>query len=300
MTRTNNFSKKKQQKKRNTSKCSPAFTTKFAYRLKSARENISKTQEEVAEEMRIECRTYQHYESATESNGRVPNLETVSNLSHILKCDITYLTGENEEDIFQKDTKNASEETELNYKTIEKIKKYPSEVKQLIDRLVLHTNGDNLLKLLNAVHAYSLESHNAYIKIDVPGADRFETYDIEEKLVNASPSNPLKDISKKMLKYSVSSTLDEILTDTYNDYIKDGNLLLRKRLEKEGAREKAAVKRVFEQKEAGIQLTTPEDFRLYYGNSIDNHEPTLNERYKQIDEKVSSLYKLYRESSKNS
>ena len=59
------------------------------------------------------------------------------------------------------------------------------------------------------------------------------------------------------------------------------------------------VKHVFEHPEAEIQ-PTPKDIRLYYGESIDNHTPDLNERYDQIDEEVSHLYELYKEPSQNS
>ena len=293
MTQTNKVDK------RNTSKCSNKFSFIFASRLKTAREHQNLTQEEVAEKLDIVWQTYQHYESLSKTNVRVPNLETVDKLSKILDCDITYLTGENEENEFRKNTQHASETTGLDYDTIDKIETYSPEVKQLIDKLVLHTNKDNLLKLLNAILAYSLHSHHAHIKIDVPGADIFETNDIEGKLVNYSPANPLNDISKKMLKYSVTSSLDEILTDTYNDYIDDGNSLLWERLKKRGDYEKAAVKNAFEKRETTLDLTV-EDIRLICGNCINNKNPTLDERYNQIDEEISHVYELYKESSKNS
>lgn len=293
MTQTNKVNK------RNTSKCSNEFSFIFASRLKTAREHQNLTQEEVAEKLDIVWQTYQHYESLSKTNARVPNLETVAKLSKILDCDITYLTGENEENEFKKNTQHASETTGLDYNTIDKIEAYSPKVKQLIDRLVLHTNKDNLLKLLNAILTYSLHSHHAYVKIDVPGADISETNNIEEKLVNYSPTNPLNDISKKMLKYSVTSSLDEILTDTYNDYIDDGNSLLWERLKKRGEYEKTAVKNAFEKRKTTLELTI-EDIHLICGNHINNNNPTLDERYNQIDEKISHDYELYKESYKSS
>lgn len=105
--------------KRNTSKCSSEFSFIFASRLKTAREHQNLTQEEVAEKLDIVWQTYQHYESLSETNVRVPNLETVDKLSKILDCDITYLTGENKEEEFKRDTQHAAETTGLQYETIE-------------------------------------------------------------------------------------------------------------------------------------------------------------------------------------
>ena len=73
---------------------------------------------EVAEKLDIVWQTYQHYESLSETNVRVPNLETVDKLSKILDCDITYLTGENKEE-FKRVTQHAAETTGLQYETIE-------------------------------------------------------------------------------------------------------------------------------------------------------------------------------------
>lgn len=95
-------------------------------------------------------------------NVRIPNLETVDKLSKILDCDITYLTGENEEKEFRKNTQYASETTRLDYNTIDKIEKYPPEVNQLIDRLVLYKNKDNVLKLLTAI-LFTLYTRIMYI-----------------------------------------------------------------------------------------------------------------------------------------
>lgn len=108
---------------RNSSKCSYKFSYIFASRLKEAREYRKLTQEEVADKLEISARTYQHYESLSESNIRVPNFEIVNELSKILDCDITYLTRENKDNEFKKDTQHASEITGLKYETIEILEK---------------------------------------------------------------------------------------------------------------------------------------------------------------------------------
>lgn len=279
--------------------CSFNFSNNFAKRLRTVRTYRGMTQKEIAELLGIETRTYQNFEADNSTTLRVPDFEIVCKISKLLNCDITYLAGENQENEFKKDTQHASETTGLEYNTVNRIEAYSPEVKQLIDRLVLHKNKDNLLKLLNAILTYSLHSHHAYVKIDVPGADIDETNDIEEKLVNYSPLNPLNDLSKKMLKYSVTSSLDEILTDTYNDYIDDGNSLLLERLKKRGEFKKVAVKNAFEKRKNTLDLTV-EDIRLICGNHISNNNPTLDERYNQIDKEISHAYELYKETSKNS
>ena len=90
-----------------------------------------------------------------------------------------------------------------------------------------------------------------------------------------------------------------ILTDTYNDYIDDGNSLLLERLKKRGEFKKAAVKKAFEKRKTTLDLTV-EDIRLICGNHISNNNPTLDERYNQIDKEISHAYELYKETSKNS
>lgn len=108
-----------EKRKRNTSKCSSDFAFIFATRLKTAREYAELSQDAIAEKLGIDCRTYQKYESLSENNNVVPNLEKVVELSLILNCDITYLTGENNENEFRRNTAAASKITGLNYKTIE-------------------------------------------------------------------------------------------------------------------------------------------------------------------------------------
>lgn len=150
MTRTN---KRNKERKRNTSKCSPEFAFMFAERLKIARKHAGLTQETVAEKLEIECRTYQRYESSSESDNVVPNLEVIVKLTQVLDCDITYFTGENKEDEFNRDTAAASETTGLNYKTIEILEAIKNSNKAdneeyinkcilfVLDFLLQHTSG---------------------------------------------------------------------------------------------------------------------------------------------------------------
>ncbi len=281
----------------NFSKCSYEFSYIFASRLKEAREYKELTQEEVADKLKISPRTYQHYESLSETNVRVPNLEIVSKLAKILDCDITYLTGENDEDVYEKDLASAAIEIGLKYTSTEKIKNYSHETKDLLDRMIMHLDGDNLLKLLQSIYIYSLEAHHSNVQLDVIGADHFETNEINAKLITYtnSPGSTLPDISKRMLKYAVTSALNEILTDTYNDYIEDGNALLKKRLNKKAEFEKKRCSFLLELRSRGEKLSLDELNFLLDNVWDDSPFPTESEIHKRIDEKYSHLYDLYKE-----
>jgi len=281
---------------RNSSKCSFEFSYIFASRLKKARECKKLTQEEVAGELEISVRTYQHYESLSETNVRVPNFEIVSKLAKILDCDITYLTGENDKDVYEKDLESAAKEIGLKYTSAEKIKNYSHETKDLLDRMITHLDGDNLLKLLQSIYIYSLEAHHSNVQLDVIGADHFQTNETNTKLIayTNTPGNTLPDISKRMLKYAVTSALDEILTDTYNDYIEDGNALLKKRLNKKAESEKKRCSFLLELRSCGRELSLDE-LNFLKDNDWNDTFPTELEIYKRIDEKYNELYDLYKE-----
>lgn len=104
-------------KKNNLSKCSSEFSFSFSIRLREARKYKKLKQEDVAEKLGIESRTYQHYEAFSESNARVPNLEIVSKLAKIFDCDIDYLVANQKE--LRKDTSIASETIGLKYDTVD-------------------------------------------------------------------------------------------------------------------------------------------------------------------------------------
>jgi len=227
-----------------------------------------------------------------------PSIEKLMNICELLDCDIDYFLTEQEE--FKKDVASAAIEIGLKYTSTEKIKNYSHETKDLLDRMIMHLNGDNLLKLLKSIYIYSLETHHSNVQLDVIGADRFQTNEINAKLITYtdSPGSTLPDISKRMLKYAVTSALDEILTDTYNDYIEDGNVLLKKRLNKKAEREKTRcsylLKKRAELKERGEELPNEELFFLLdvWG---DGPFPTESEIHKRIDKKYNDLYDFYKE-----
>ncbi len=85
--------------------------------------------------------------SVSESNMRVPNLEIVNELSKILDCDITYLTGENEEKGFRKDTKHASIVTGLDYDAVEILEKSKDITEP--SKIFEHYFGKRIVFLLN-------------------------------------------------------------------------------------------------------------------------------------------------------
>ena len=107
----------------NKSKCGEKFSYTFATRLRKARKHLNLTQEEVAELIGVQPRTYQHYEALSISNIRVPNFEIINKLSKVLDCDLSYFTGENDEDVYKKEIANAAEVAGVKYETIETLKR---------------------------------------------------------------------------------------------------------------------------------------------------------------------------------
>ena len=125
---------------------------------------------------------------------------------------------------------DAAKEIGLDDKSIKRLKKYPPEIKELLNKIILRSNGDDLLKLLQAIYTYALESQHSVIKLEIPETDLFETQDIENKLIGATSEigNTLPDISKRMLRYTATTVFDEILINTRNNYVEEGNALLTK------------------------------------------------------------------------
>lgn len=125
--------------------CSSEFMNTFAKRLKTVRTYREITQASMAEKLKIDTRTYQNYEADNTSNLRVPNLEIVREMADILDCDISYLTGDNNENEFKKDTLYASDTTGLEYKTIEILET----IKNTPKRDLTNYYDKNILFLLN-------------------------------------------------------------------------------------------------------------------------------------------------------
>lgn len=132
-------------KKRNISKSSWDFRYKFATRLRCAREHQKLTQSDVAGKLDITLQAYQNFESLSESNNREPKLEMVYKLSSILDCDIAYLMGENDDNIFRKDIANASEVTGLTNENIEKLNSLDNDNIEMLNILIGHNSFEGLL-----------------------------------------------------------------------------------------------------------------------------------------------------------
>lgn len=137
--------------------CSQSFSNTFAKRLRNIRTYRGITQEDMAEKLNIERRTYQNFEADNSTTLRTPNLELVCKISQILDCDITYLTGENKEKEYRKNLFSAAEVTGLEYKTIEILEALKNTTKRnleeyldkcilfLLDFLIQHIGGRYLL-----------------------------------------------------------------------------------------------------------------------------------------------------------
>ena len=216
----------------------------------------------------------------------------------LLNCEPGFLLGTQDEP--NRGTTDAASETGLNKKSIKHLKNYHPEIKRLLDKLILH-DGDNLLKMLQAVYTYALEAQHSVIRLEIPGADLFETQDTESKLIQATAEtgNTLPDISKRMLKYAATTAFDEVLLDTYDDYIEDGNALLKDRIDRNADNEKKKWDVINEKRKRGWNLT-PDELRILYGGTIDGDmhskidETFRTKMFEKIDKKAASLYSLYK------
>ena len=217
------------------------------------------------------------------------SISILLDICDLLDCEPGYLLGRQEE--YHRGIMSASAETGLNDESIRLIKHYPMEIKKLIDKLILN-GGDRLLKLLNAIHNYVLEAHHSIIRLEVKGSDLLSTQlDIEDKFIGATPNkgNTLPDISRQMLKYSATSTLDKILTDVYDQYIDEGNKLFKERLTKKGEIKKKRITKLIDDSK-WRKLRVEEIFFLQeYGNLNEN------EISDKVDEEINCEYNRYKE-----
>lgn len=207
----------------------------------------------------------------------------------LLDCEPGYLLGRQKD--YHRGIISASAETGLNDESIRLIKHYPMEIKKLLDKLIL-SGGDRLLKLLNSIHTYVLEAHHSIIRLEIKGSDSLTTQlNIEDKFIAATPNkgNTLPDISRQMLKYSVTSILDKILTDVYNQYIDEANKLFKERLTKRGEIKKKRITKLMRDRN-WRELTTEESVFLYEYNSM-----TENEISDKVDEEINYEYNRYKE-----
>lgn len=218
----------------------------------------------------------------------------VLHLCNSLGCDLDYFF--TDMDAPTHDLDFISKETGLYSETIEKICSYSPQIKELINRLILNSKEDNLLKLLQSIQTYALYAHHSVVNLDVTGASLHETQNIEDKLIAATSKkgNTLPDISKRMLRYTASTAFDEVLLDTYNDYIEDGNALLQNRINENTEVEKKRWTHIKENYKC-IQFS-PEDLQVLYCGAITNQIPSQEEAFKIIDENAKREYEQHKES----
>lgn len=220
------------------------------------------------------------------------SISIVLDICDLLHCEPGYLLGTQNE--YHRGTIDSAKELGLDDRSIKLIKEYPQGIKTLLNKLILHCKGDNLLKLLQAIHTYAIEAQHSLIRLEAPGADIFETQVIENKLIGAiaKNGNTLPDISKKMLRYTASTTFDEILLYAYDDYIDEGNSLLRERIEKNADLKKN--KWVHLKKESQWrELNFDEQIFLRFGK-IGESVPSAEEAFKRIDKNAVSEYERYK------
>lgn len=282
-------------------KSTEQFQNIFSERLKAAREKQGLSQEKLSEIIGISTRTYQKYESdelANDKNRSIPNFEIVVELckNENLDCDLTYLAGNGSLSDFKQSVKTSADYLGMKYDAVEKIQRYSPEIKQLLNNLILCSKGDNLLKLLEAIQAYAIYAHHSNVRLELPVADLYETHNVEDKLIGATSEigNTLPDISKKMLKYAATSTLDDVLTNIYNDYIKEGNNLLRKRLIKEFDLKKKRILHLIE--ECKWRKLTINEFAFINDYQVNDRYMTEKEISEILNEEMDKKYELYKES----
>lgn len=223
-------------KKENGSKCTLEFANTFANRLKKAREHTGFTQEEVAEYLNIDIRTYKKFETVLEPGNmkndpdrkgqRTPNFEQIKKLSEKLECDITYLSGDNEECEYRKDISAASDTTGLGYDTIsilEKIKNshkpdntdfFDRKILFLLDYLLNEFGGRYIL--WNLFH-YLFKEYSFMISSDGSGSNAIVLED-ESGIDERNVSLYVNEISEQTFYSNITTSVVKL-----KEYIKKTN-----------------------------------------------------------------------------
>lgn len=245
------------------------------------------TQDNLAEYIGVTPRTYQKYEAdelAHKSNKATPSLETIIKIADCLNCDIDYLVGRQDE--YRKATANAAEQLDLNYKSIEKLEKYPSEIKELLNRLILSQTGDNLLKLLKSINNYAVYGHNVFLELYDVSIDSRNT-ELEDEF-----EIPVidKEQSKEVLKRASTGVMRQVLDDAYDNYIPDSNLRLKERLSVRCKKEK---EQLLDLSGCSQVSSLSKEERIKLGEWTNWGELSNDEALKKIEQKYQSRYKMY-------
>ncbi len=212
------------------------------------------------------------------------DINVLYNICDLLNCDIDYLVGR--QDKFRKATAEVAEQLDLNYKSIEKLEKYPSEIKELLNRLILSQTGDNLLKLLKSINNYAVYGHNVFLELYDVSIDSRNT-ELEDEF-----EIPVidKEQSKEVLKRASTGVMRQVLDDAYDNYIPDSNLRLKERLSVRCKKEKEQFLNLSECPQVS---SLSKEERIKLGEWTNWGELSNDEALKKIEQKYQSRYKMY-------
>lgn len=225
------------------------------------------------------------------------NLNDLELLCCALDCDCSYLLDDSQ--IQNVNNKIVADYLGVDEAIVSSIKNYDDTTKGLLYKLISNSSCDNLKKLLQSIYIYSLEAHHANVRLDVVGADILQTQNVEDDLIGNTNTkkHTLPEISKKMLRYSVNSVLEEVLNSTYKDYVDEANTLLKERLNEKAEIEKKRCSRIYKKiYEGNKDMVTIDEWNLILGNKwTDNPIPTEEECHNRIDEKYNHFYDICKE-----
>lgn len=212
------------------------------------------------------------------------DVSVLYNICDLLNCDIDYLVGKQNE--FRKATAEIAGQLGLKYESTEKIEKYPSEIKELLDRVILNQTGDNLLKLLKSIHNYAVYGHNVFLELYDVSIDSRNT-ELEDEF-----EIPVidKEQSKEVLKRASTGVMRQVLDDAYDNYIPDSNLRLKERLSMRCKKEKEQFLNLSKCSQVS-SLSKEEQIKL--GEWTNWGELSNDEALKKIEQKYQSRYKMY-------
>ena len=250
---------------------------RYSKRSEFAAEYSAKYEEDIAETMKNWF-----------SGRSMPDAKVLCNISNVLDCDVDYLVGRQCE--YKRLTANVAKQLELDYESIEKIEKYPSEIKELLDRLILNQTGDNLLKLLKSINDYAVDGHNVFLQSYDASFDS-RNIELEDKF-----DIPVLDRerSKEVLKHASAGVMGQVLDSAYNDYVADANLLLKKRLDTRCRKEKERFLMLAENVSSIISNTE----KIELGEWTNWGKLSNDEVLEKIERKYQSRYKMYSEVKK--
>lgn len=254
---------------------------KLAEKIFYSLESYEKTDNPSTNEATIES-IRKRIDSQIKNNN--PKMEYIKEYCDVLGCSADYLLGII--DFPTKDSESTYKYLGLNYETTEKIEKYPSEIKKLLNRLILSQTGDNLLKLLKSINNYAVYGHNVFLELYDVSIDSRNT-ELEDEF-----EIPVidKEQSKEVLKRASTSVMQQVLDDAYDNYIPDSNLRLKERLSVRCKKEKEQFLNLSECPQVS---SLSKEERIKLGEWTNWGELSNDEALKKIEQKYQSRYKMY-------